>query len=109
MSPDELLQRLEVGLRHPQASGFEVLELLDARSALAQIESDLSGPERRRIEQADRVFLAQARELFEGVREVADLSEQRERAGIPPSHWWWYLDELVHVGDSDPTVEGRVR
>ncbi|MFB6274068.1 MAG: hypothetical protein ABEL51_14355, partial [Salinibacter sp.] len=85
-------------------SGFEVLELLDARSALAQFEDRLSDEERRRVEAADRAFLAHARRFYESVRRVANLEGQRQRAKASPSHWWWYLDELVELSEREPSA-----
>lgn len=97
MERRDWLNRFEVGVSYPRASGFEVLELLDARSTLARLEDQLTDEERRRVEAADRTFLANVRELYDSVRQVADLHEQRRQSKTLPSHWWWYLDELVDL------------
>jgi glutathione synthase/RimK-type ligase-like ATP-grasp enzyme len=82
------------GVRHPQVSGFEVLELLDIRSTLARWEGELSEEQRKKLEEADGVFLKNAGQFYENVAQVANLEEMRKRAIVPPSHWWWYLEKL---------------
>jgi hypothetical protein len=81
-------------VRHPQASGFEVLELLDIRSTLAGEERDLTEGQRKELEEADSAFLKNAESFYESVTQVADLEEMRKQATVPPSHWWWYLEKL---------------
>jgi hypothetical protein len=76
-------------------SGFEVLELLDIRSALARHEEELNDQQRRTLEEADEVFLRHAAQFHESVMQIADLAEMRKRAMVPPSHWWWYLEKLT--------------
>jgi glutathione synthase/RimK-type ligase-like ATP-grasp enzyme len=85
------------GVRYPQSSGFEVLELLDVRSALARWEEELTKEQRESLEEADELFLTNAGQFYENVVQVADLAEMRQRAGVPPSHWWWYLEKLVRT------------
>jgi hypothetical protein len=75
-------------------SGFEVLELLDVRSALARSEGELTATQRQELEEADGVFLKQAEQFYENVVQVANLEELRRRAAVLPSHWWWYLEKL---------------
>jgi hypothetical protein len=84
-------------VRHPKVSGFEVLELLDVRSALARREGELSEEARKELEEADGLFLKNARQFYENVARVADLEEMRRRAAVSPSHWWWYLEKLVRT------------
>ncbi len=79
----------------PNVSGFEILEMLQARSHLALLENNLSAPERAELESADAVFLAHAQEFYASLSEVADLVDARVRMNILPSHWWWHLDKLV--------------
>jgi len=85
------------GVRHPKVSGFEVLELLDVRSALAQREGELSQGARKKLEEADGLFLKNARQFHENVARVANLEAMRRRAAVSPSHWWWYLERLVQA------------
>ena len=96
-STADLLKRFCQSVRHPQMSGFEVLELLDSRSALARREEELSEPQRKTLEEADEVFFRHAAQFHESVTQIANLAEMRKRAAAPPSHWWWYLEKLSLV------------
>jgi hypothetical protein len=89
-----LLRYFAGSVRHPEVSGFEVL---DVRSKIAEREGELSPEERKELEAADGTFLRNAGKLCSAICEAADLAEMRERAGASPSHWWWYLDKLVQV------------
>ncbi|MCE2486223.1 MAG: hypothetical protein J4F42_11965 [Desulfurellaceae bacterium] len=83
------------GVRYPEVSGFEVLELLDVRSALAPWEGKLSDHDRKRLEEADAVFLRQTGRFYASVAQVASLAAMRKRASVSPLHWWWYLDTEI--------------
>lgn len=93
----ELLSRYIVGLEYPEVSGFELLDLLETRSALAQVEGDLQEADRHRLEKADALFLDLAETLYRHISTVADLAGAREQSKVPPSHWWWYLDRLSEL------------
>ncbi len=90
-----LLEQYVKGVRFPEASGFEVLELLDVRSSLALQESELDAEQRAQLEEADGRFLRHSRMFYESIAALGDLSDLRRRAAVPCSHWWWYLDKLV--------------
>lgn len=92
-----MLKHYSTGVQFPHASGFEILEVLDTRSRLAEIEKQLAPHERAQLERADREFLAHAADFYASISTIASLPEMRARAGALPSHWWWYLDELVHI------------
>jgi len=92
---ERLLEHYIKGVRFPDVSGFEVLELLDVRSKLAIRESELDPAQLAKLEDADGVFLQHAPMLYESVTELGELSELRHRAAVPCSHWWWYLEKLV--------------
>ena len=94
---NRLLAKFCQGVRYPTVSGFEVLELLDIRSTLAQREAKLSEEGKKRLEEADSLFLQNAQQFYESVTRVANLEEMRKRASVPPSHWWWYLEKLVRA------------
>lgn len=94
---EELLKHYTAEVHHPEVSGFEILELLDIRSEIAEKEKELSPEERRGLEVADGTFLKNAARFLATISEIADLAEMRERAGIPPSHWWWHLEKLLQV------------
>jgi len=94
---ERLLKSYTVGVHHPEVSGFEVLELLDTRSELAKVEADLTDVEREALERADALFLDNVGRFYESLLRVTTPLEARRRAGIPPSHWWWYLEKLARA------------
>ncbi len=89
------LDNFSIGVKFPSVSGFEILEMLQARSHLAQYENDMNVTERAELESADVTFLAHADELYLTLSEIADFSTLRAQANPLPSHWWWHLDKLV--------------
>ncbi|MBI1926345.1 hypothetical protein HYR99_19135 [Candidatus Poribacteria bacterium] len=90
-----LLKSYSIAAAYPDISGFEVLELLDMRSELSQIEDQLTDDEKSTLELADEVLLDGLKSFYERIREIGDLAELRKRAKVPPSHWWWYMDKFV--------------
>lgn len=96
MSKMELLLKHYInGVQFPKISGFEVLELLDVRSKIAQRETELNEIQKARLEEADSVFMRHAVEFYESVSKLGDLRAMRQRANVPCSHWWWYLEKLA--------------
>ncbi len=91
----QLLEQYMKAVRFPGVSGFEVLELLDLRSNLAALESELGAEQRAQLEEAESVFLRNAPLFYESVAALSDLAELRRRAAAPCSHWWWYLEKLA--------------
>jgi vacuolar-type H+-ATPase subunit B/Vma2 len=100
----ELLKYYTESVHFPQVSGFEILEMLDVRSRLALAESQLNVVEKEQLEEADEVFLMNADVFYQQVVEIADLREMRQRAAIPISHWWWYLEKLSHFQKAAATA-----
>lgn len=94
---ERLLRDYSVSVRHPEVSGFEVLELLDLRTRIAGLEAKLTENEKRRLEEADSLFLKGVSRFYESLAQVGDLANMREQVGVSPSHWWWYLEKLVQV------------
>ena len=94
---ERLLRGYSVGVRHPEVSGFEILDLLDLRSRITELEAELTKDEKRMLEEADSLFLNQAGRFYESLSPVANLAEMREQVGATPSHWWWYLERLAQV------------
>ena len=90
-----LMDFISEAIDHPDASGFEALEVLDVRSRLASREPLLDEPDKARLEDLDRRLLQMVDSLLERISEIASLAEMRRRAHILPSHWWWYIDEYV--------------
>jgi hypothetical protein len=81
-----LLEHYIQGVRFPEVSGFEVLELLDVRSNLAAREGELSATERAQLESADTAFRRQASSFYESVAELGEMEDLRRHAGAPCSH-----------------------
>lgn len=89
------LANYTVSVNFLSVSGFEIVDMLQARSRLALVENQLDAGERSELEAADGLFLKHAQEFYAGLVEIADLSELRVRVNALPSHWWWHLDKLV--------------
>ena len=98
---EQLLVHYLHAVHHPDVSGFEVLELLDVRSALAAQEHELSTAQRTQLEDADSAFLRHVPRFYESVAPLGDLPDLRRRAKAPCSHWWWYLEKLVRRAPVD--------
>ncbi len=90
-----LMGYISKAMDHPDVSGFEALELLDVRSRMASREPLLDESEKAHLEDLDRRLLQMAEFWLERISEVAGLAEMRRRSHILPSHWWWYLDEII--------------
>ncbi len=95
LKSNKLMDYLSEGILNPDVSGFELLELLDIRSQLASREPLLDENEKARLEKMDRQLSRLAESWAESISEVADLAEMRKRNHVLPSHWWWYLDEMI--------------
>lgn len=93
----ELIRNYAIDVEFPDVSGFEILEMLDLRSEIAERESELDDEDRGVLEEADRHFFENAHLFYASLASIANLTEMRRRVGVPPSHWWWYLDELIRV------------
>ena len=93
--PERLIASYQAGVRHPEASGMEHLNLLQIRSKLASLASELSTTQHERLQCADQQLLAGANEFLSAIQQIADLSSWRTQEQVPPSHWWWYLDKLA--------------
>jgi len=89
------LDNFSIGVKFPSVSGFEILEMLQARSHLAQFENSMTATELAELESADATFLAHADEFYSTLSEIADFGALRAQASAWPSHWWWHLDKLV--------------
>ena len=90
-----LMDYISKAMDHPDVSGIEALELLDVRSRMASREPLLDESEKVHLEDLDRRLLQMAELWLERISEVAGLTEMRRRSHVLPSHWWWYLDEII--------------
>lgn len=95
--PAALVGQYATSVRHPDVSGFEILDLLRLRSRLAELETELDSADRAALETADAMFLSNAPTLHRNLSGIAALEEFRRAANVRPSHWWWYLDALVRL------------
>ena len=91
----DLLDEYLTSVECADVSGFEVIEMLNLRSRIAASEAQMSRGECRLLEEADHKMIQQAKRFYRSISEVADIAVLRSRAGVLPSHWWWYLDVLV--------------
>jgi hypothetical protein len=76
---------------------MEHLNLLQIRSKLASLASELSATQHERLQRADQKLLAGANEFLSAIQQIADLSSWRTQEQVPPSHWWWYLDVIANL------------
>jgi hypothetical protein len=96
----KLLSSYAAAVEFPAAHGFEIVDTLSARSQLARIEEEMELDDRRTLEHADRTFLRQARTFYASLSAIVDLVHERERVQPLPSHWWWWLDEIIHLEEA---------
>lgn len=96
-NPEKLLVSYEAGVRHPEVSGMEHLNLLQIRSSLADLAPELTEAQHERLKKADQELLASANEFLYAIRQIADLDSWRTQEDVPPAHWWWYLDVIVNL------------
>jgi hypothetical protein len=94
---EELIAAYEADVQFPDVSGMEQLDMLMTRSEIAQNELHLSDEERKRVLNADRLLLQQARQFYESIQSIADLASWRRDESVPATHWWWYLDVIVQL------------
>lgn len=92
---EKLIENYQTSVKYPDVSGFEVLELLDTRSKLAEVEEDLNEDELKTLERADETLLNNLEYFYNQIKEIGNLAEIRKQSNILPSHWWWYLDKFV--------------
>ncbi len=95
--PRKLIVSYRAGVQHPEASGMEHLNLLQIRSRLASLMPELSATQREQVIKADQELLTSADKFYQAIQQIADLSSWRAQENISPSHWWWYLDVIIHL------------
>lgn len=93
----ELIAAYEVDVRFPDVNGMEHLDMLLTRSEIAKGEANLTAEQRMRLAEADKVLLQQASRFYQTIQKIADLEAWRRDENAPATHWWWYLDVLVHL------------
>ncbi len=95
--PEKFILSYRAGVRHPDVSGMEHLNLLQIRSKLAALAPELSAAQRERLLKADEELLAKANEFLRAIQQIADLPAWRAQEQVPPTHWWWYLDVIINL------------
>jgi hypothetical protein len=95
--PEKLIASYLAGIRHPEVSGMEHLNLLQIRSSLADLSPKLTEVQSERLKKADQELLAKANEFLCAIQQIADLESWRIQENVSPAHWWWYLDVIINL------------
>ncbi len=94
---NRLLEQYVVDVDYPAVSGIEHLQMLEVRSQLAAVETQLSTAEQRALAAADYKLATHARAFLAELNRFVNLAQERQQRQIGPQEWWWYLDVLVQV------------
>ena len=94
---NRLLEQYTVDVDYPEVSGIEHLQMLETRSQLAAIETQLSSAEQRALAGADYKLATHALAFLAELNRFVNLAQERQQRQISPHEWWWYLDVLVQV------------
>ena len=94
---NSLLEQYRVDVDYPEVSGIEHVQMLETRSKLFAIESQLSATERRILLAADRKLAMQALGFLSELERFVNLADERRRRKVVAEEWWWYLDVLVQI------------
>jgi hypothetical protein len=97
---ESLVFAYETGVRFPDVSGMEHLDMLLTRSRLEKARKDLNIEQKERLATADQVLARDSDRFYAAIKQIADLELWRNHEKAPASHWWWYLDVLAHVRPS---------
>ena len=94
---NKCLKHYLVAVRHPDVSGFELLDMLMARDKLFEEWASLTPQQQVQAVAADQELLAHAATVVAELSRLTDLSYERQRRNPSPKQWWWYLDVLAHT------------
>jgi hypothetical protein len=97
MKYDELIHDYEVDVEFPEVSGIEHLDMLLARSDIANIEQELTEEQRQRVSNADQQLIEHAQQFYEAIQRIASLEQWRQQHNVHVTHWWWYLDVIAQL------------
>ncbi|MBV7337369.1 hypothetical protein KFU94_55890 [Chloroflexi bacterium TSY] len=89
------LKHYFVAVQHPEASGFEMLDMLMVRDKLASQFESLDAEEQQQLATADQQLILHANAFCAELAQVTDLTYERENRKPTPEQWWWFLDVLV--------------
>jgi len=93
---NRLLEQYVVDVDYPAVSGIEHLQMLETRSQVAVIETQLSAPEQRLLAAADYKLATHALAVLAELNRFVNLVQEPQQRQIGPQDWW-YLDVLVQV------------
>jgi hypothetical protein len=71
--------------------------MLQIRDRLADLKPTLTSEEQEALAEADRILVERATSFYQEILRFSDLAAYRREHGIPPAHWWWYLDVVGHL------------
>jgi len=94
---ETLISGYEAGVRHPDVSGMEHLNLLQVRSRLSRSDAEWTEAQRERVRKADQDLFEHAGRFLRAIQQIADLAAWRAQENAPTSHWWWYLDVITNL------------
>jgi hypothetical protein len=94
---NRLLTHYCVDVQHPDVSGAEHLEMLSLRDQLVALAPTFTPEEQAALAEADRQLAEQASAFHRALQPFLDLAMVRREKGVPPEHWWWYLDVLQYA------------
>jgi hypothetical protein len=97
---NKLLADYATQVEYPDVSGAEHLETLQNRDLLAEMEDDFSDEERNSLIASDKMLLSNAAEVYQELSKFLNLEQYRRSKGICSQQWWWYLDVLTYLPES---------
>ncbi len=100
MNYDKLIHAYEVDTEFPDVSGVELMDMLLARSGIAQIESELTSEQRVRVYKADQRLIEDAPKFYTSIQRIARLEQWRSQHSPQSSDWWWYLDVIAQLEET---------
>ncbi|MEZ4623139.1 MAG: hypothetical protein R2867_47620 [Caldilineaceae bacterium] len=103
---NKYLQRYAVAVQHPEASGFELLDMLMLRDKVAVQTETLEPDEKQQLATADRQLILNAGIICKELASVTDFPYERNQRNPTAKEWWWFLDILATA--PVPAVHGDV-
>jgi hypothetical protein len=97
---NKLLADYAIQVEYPNVSSAEHLETLRNRDLLAEMEDDFSDEERKALVTSDRMLMSNATEVCQELSGFINLEKYRMSKDICSRQWWWYLDVLTYLPES---------
>jgi hypothetical protein len=105
---NKLLADYAIQVEYPNVSGAEHLETLRNRDLLSEMEDDFSDEERKALVTSDRILMSNAAEVCQELSGFVNLDKYRLSKGICSRQWWWYLDVLTYLPESQNDLRTTV-